>query len=359
MERIRKRPKLDTLQNQQRMVAGSWSRRVYFLLLIALVAFGADFVLGSLVFLRADGLVAADRIIVAANYPGRVTQLFTREGATIQRGTVLATLESTEMLRNIADLAFRDAELAARVSDLKVRLVTANSLLPFAERSAVESTQIVERIDTLSAQGLIPASRIDQALATRYENAARFAELRGQVNVIGEQLTVIERERRRATQTLNKLEASYADGRIIAQVDGIVGPRVPVVGQGFEFGEELLQIYGSEPYVLGYLPDSYLFRLKEGDRVTVQSGAFSVQGTVESLLPVTDALPAEFQNLFRPRDRNRLFRIKLEKEQPFATQQKVRITGCFWGRCWNSFTPTEWTRIATDKPKSMAMRHAD
>jgi hypothetical protein len=46
------------------------------------------------------------------------------------------------------------------------------------------------------------------------------------------------------------------------------------------------------------------------------------------VLGVADALPAEFQNMFRPRDRSRLVRVVLDDPQPFAVSQKVRVSGC-------------------------------
>jgi len=59
-----------------------------------------------------------------------------------------------------------------------------------------------------------------------------------------------------------------------------------------------------------------------------------VRGEVEEILAVADALPAEFQNMFRPRDRSRLVRISLPDDQPFAVTQKVTVRGCVLGLCW-------------------------
>jgi hypothetical protein len=54
---------------------------------------------------------------------------------------------------------------------------------------------------------------------------------------------------------------------------------------------------------------------------------------VETLLSVADALPPEFQSMFRPRDRGRLVRIRLPAGHPFAVSQKLQVRGCMFGWC--------------------------
>jgi hypothetical protein len=68
--------------------------------------------------------------------------------------------------------------------------------------------------------------------------------------------------------------------------------------------------------------------------VNISSGSESAKGRIAAVLTVADALPDEFQNQFRPRDRSRLVRIALEGESPFAVSQKVWVTGCAFGICW-------------------------
>ncbi|MCK1975366.1 hypothetical protein LNK20_22035, partial [Bacillus safensis] len=74
--------------------------------------------------------------------------------------------------------------------------------------------------------------------------------------------------------------------------------------------------------------------VRKGMTVNVSGGAQSAKGKIETILTVADALPAEFQNMFRPRDRSRLIRIALANENPFAVSQKVTISGCAFGYCW-------------------------
>ena len=118
-----------------------------------------------------------------------------------------------------------------------------------------------------------------------------------------------------------------------ATAEGTVGARVPVAGQVVKVGDELLQVNSGKAYIIAYMPDMYLFEVKSGDKVSIGGGSHRVAGEVESILTVADALPAEFQNMFRPRDRSRLIRVKLPDDHGFAVSQKIRVGGCIAGWC--------------------------
>jgi multidrug resistance efflux pump len=108
---------------------------------------------------------------------------------------------------------------------------------------------------------------------------------------------------------------------------------VPIAGQVVKFGDELTQVYGSEAYVLAYLSDTYLFSVAAGQKVDVRVGATRTTGRIETVLGVADALPPEFQNMFRPRDRSRLLRVTLDNPSAIAISQKVRVSSCGIA-CW-------------------------
>ena len=341
MLRIRKRPRFDNLVNQQRAATVAWGRRIYLGLLALLVLTLLNYFAGDAVVLRADGILLTDRYVVAATYPARVTAVHVKEGDVVQKGAVLAELESSEMLKDIADLVLRTAGLATRLTQLRIKNTTVSSLIPLAERHARETSEAVARVDNLSGRGLVSSQALNQTLTAEYDTASRLAELRGQAGSLDEELTLTERSYAKANDALTQLERLYDRGQLRAPAAGVVGPRVPVVGQVVKFGDELLQIYGNKPYVLAYLPDIYLFAVSRGDGVEVSggTGTTSVTGTVASILGVADALPPEFQNMFRPRDRSRLVRIDLPENNGFAISQKVRVGGCIAGWCWrNSLT---------------------
>jgi len=336
MKRIRTRTRVDTLANDQRVSPVKWGRRVYLAILIGLGLLGLDLAIGDALILRADGLVVADRSVLAAVYPARVAKVLVREGQRVAAGDVVAQLESPEMLRDIAQASAQNADLAIRQSQLQARSVAIAALLPLGERHARESAGVIQKLDSLSGIGLISSQRRDQALGSEYDAASGLAGLRAEAALLASELPMVARSRGQADETLRQLDAFYDHGRVRAATAGTVGARVPAPGQVVRFGDDLLQIYGDEQTVLAYLPDMYLFALAPGDRVELTSGSARAGGVIEAMLTVTDALPPEFQSMFRPRERSRLIRIRLEGGHGFAVSQKVQVRGCALGWCWHS-----------------------
>ncbi|MDR6634330.1 multidrug resistance efflux pump [Phyllobacterium sp. 1468] len=334
MKYIRKRPRIDNLDRQQRKASGRLSRSIYLLILGALVVSLANYLVGGMFILSADGIVLAQRYIVSAGYPATVDKVLVSEGDSVTQGTPLLELTSFDMVKEIAELSVRTSELAVREGELQGKVATNTALLPLAERSANESNDAILRLDRVSTRGLVLANRRDEALTANYQAAERYAQLRAESQVTANELRVVEASRQVAADAVHKMKAIYGEGKVTAAVTGIVGSKIPVPGQVVRLGDEMLQINGGKAYLFAYLPDGYLFPVTQGMKVQVSGGSEHTTGTVEKVLPIADALPAEFQNLLRPRDRSRLIRIALPDDHPFAVSQKVVIRGCVFGWCW-------------------------
>ena len=334
MQRIRNRSRLDTLVNQSRVGSPvAWGKRIYLALVTVLGLLVLNYAVGDAIILRADGTVLNDRYIVAATYPAKVLRVNVREGQKVQAGQELVELESSEMLKEISELSILASELAIREAQLRNRRSTVTSLLPLAERHASESNTQISRLDAIKARGLVSAQRMDQALSSEYVAASQLTELRAQSGALDDELSLVERSRERAAAALAQLESFYDKGTMRATAEGTVGARVPVAGQVVKVGDELLQVNSGKAYIIAYMPDMYLFEVKSGDKISIGGGSHLVAGEVETILTVADALPAEFQNMFRPRDRGRLIRVKLPDDHGFAVSQKIHVGGCIAGWC--------------------------
>jgi multidrug resistance efflux pump len=333
MQRLRKRPRLDTLASQQRAGTAAWGRRIYLCLLAMLALAVLDYAIGDVVFFRADGIALANRQIVAATYAGRVVDVRVREGQSVGNNAVLVRLESADMLKEIAELSSRNAELASKTGELRLKLATIDAVLPLADRHAKESAVAMKKLDSIAGRGLVSITRLDQALGSNFGTASRLADLEGQSKILGGEIALLEAAFRQAEHALGQFEAFYDQGWVKSATAGVVGPRVPVLGQVVKFGDELMQVYGSQAYVLAYLPDTYIFSIVPGQEVAVGVGTTGTTGRIETVLGVADALPPEFQNMFRPRDRSRLIRVALDDPSAIAISQKVRVTAC-GVLCW-------------------------
>ena len=95
-----------------------------------------------------------------------------------------------------------------------------------------------------------------------------------------------------------------------------------MIGNVYRPGEPILSIYSGDPYVLVYLPRRYLFPIYVGMELRLTDGRDVADGFITEILPVTDTLPKEFQNTFKPSDRNQLAKIKLTTPSAFPIKSE-------------------------------------
>ena len=328
---LRKRPRPDALKTEQRRITNRTGRIVYLCLLLVMLAGGINFLFGDLVFLRADGLVLSNKTTISTTYVASVVSVEVKPGNVIQAGAPLLRLQSTDILERLADLSSRNASLAAKAAAFNVRSETIAKLLPLAERRERETARILKKFDELSHVKLVTAARYDDALRARFEAQRSLVRFKAEDRVLKEELAALRAAQADAEAALADLRAHYGKGIVRAPVSGAVGASAPSAGDVYNPGETILSIYSGEPYILAYLPRRYLFPILPGTRVKATSGRVSSTGVISEILPVTGALPKEFQNSFKPRDRGQLARILFDNPPPFPVHEKIEITGVGFG----------------------------
>jgi multidrug resistance efflux pump len=285
-----------------------------------------NYLFGDYFLLQADGLVLRDQNVVATTYVAQVQNVFVKEGQAVEAGSPILKLQSSEILERLADLSTKRAELFAKATDFKVRAESVTQLLPLAERRAAEAVNTIKQFDTLAAAKLVTAARYQEALRVNYEASHDRVNLITQRQVLEEELSSLDDALADAADAIAKLKALYADGVVRSPVSGSIGASVPLVGNVYRPGEPILSIYSGDPYVLVYLPRRYLFPIYVGMELRLTDGREVADGVITEILPVTDTLPKEFQNTFKPSDRNQLAKIKLTTPSAFPLNQKVSVS---------------------------------
>ncbi len=326
MRRLKKRPRPDTHANQARRSGGNVGRNVYLFLLFAFALALANYLWGDLLILRSDGLVLRDRTVVAAPYISRVDDVLVKKGQSVDEGDILIRVKSAEVLERLADLSVRQAELTRQTAETTLRYKTAVQLLPMAKKRQSETEGFIRRLEESANRAAITSPHYEQALSANYTASQERIRLATETQTLQEQISKLEDARASAAAAVNDLNELYGSGVFKAATSGSVGADVPDVGTVYGASEPFLSLYSGDSYVLAYLPPRYLFPIKRGLKVVISGGRRRATGVVTDILPVSDALPQEFQNTFRPRDRSQLARIELTGSADFPLFEKVRIT---------------------------------
>jgi len=284
---------------------------------------------GDYFIFRSDGVVMRDQSTVAAPYIVQVDSIYVSEGQVVEKGQLLVKLLSVEILEHLADLSSKRATLIAQEADYKIRAESLKTLLPLAERQDARAQATVTEFDKVAGQKLIPSVQYEQAQRLQFEARRERARLTAENNVLSGEVTALDAALAEANAMFRDLQTVYSGGLRRAAVSGTIGPTVPSQGDVYRPGDPLMTIYFGEPYVLVYLPRRYLFSVYAGMELRVWDGQHSTPGVIKEILPVSNALPREFQNAFRPADRNQLAKIRLTAPLPFPLLQKVRVSAAY------------------------------
>jgi multidrug resistance efflux pump len=120
---------------------------VYLGILFAFALWVVDVLFGDMIYVRADGIVLQDKVVVATEFIGTVTALAVDDGSRVIKGQPIAQLQSQEVDERLAKLSSDFANALALTGQAKVQ----SGLNDATENIA----QALRRLTTAYADGLI------------------------------------------------------------------------------------------------------------------------------------------------------------------------------------------------------------
>ena len=289
---------------------------------------------GDSFMLNADGLVTQEKVVVASPYDARIRQVFVKPGDRVETGQPIAVVESATLSRTLAELSGERAKLTARNAQIDGRFLVVKTLLPMSQEHSKVAISYLNELKAARSRGLMVDKTVQEMSSLMLNAEERTLSLTGEVKSLNLELEGNKRALKDLDATYANLQAIYNQGILRAPVAGIVGSVVGSVGEVLSPGtSKVAQIHTGEAYVLAYLPDSYLFDVEEGQPVAVKGRGHTITANIQKILPVTEALPSEFQNPNRSRSRGQMVRIELEDRVNFAVDQKIQVTSCYVTGC--------------------------
>ncbi len=287
------------------------------------------------VWLSADGLVTRKSVAIAAPWPdARIREIHVRPGDRVTAGQTIAVVESAAMLRSLADLAAEKARLESRLAQHEARKGAVSTLLPLAEANAAQAEAYLATIVKAGASGMVVNRTIQEMMSARVQASDRYLSLKAEQGSLHVEAEASQKAFNQVSAAYDDLRRSYDNGNLYAAASGHIGGNVAMVGEVLSPGrDKIASIYTGENFVLAYVPESYLFDLKPGEKVAVKARGQVVDGRIEKVLEVTEALPPEFQLPNRVRGRGQLVRVELLSGNNFAIDQKVVVTSCYLDNC--------------------------
>ncbi|RYG17563.1 HlyD family efflux transporter periplasmic adaptor subunit, partial [bacterium] len=235
--------------------------------------------------------------------------------------------------------------ITSRLATLSSRTDIIKSMLPLAESGMKQANEFMGNLNRANAQGLTVNKSLYEVSAAAFTASERMITLKSESASLNSELETNRSVLKEITTASNNLQKVYNGGVLTAPVSGIVGSTIAAPGEVMgSSSSKVASIYTGTSFVLAYMPESYLFDVEAGQPVVVKSRGSNVVGHIEAVLPVSDALPPEFQAPSKARDRGQVVKITLEDTSRLAVEQKIRVTSCYVTGCKTSYTEQAWQR---------------
>lgn len=268
---------------------------------------------------RANGRIEVVRVDIATKYSGRIAEVRVNEGADVQRGSILARIDATEILAQLVaaraavhrahqGIARAEGDVALREAELRL--------------AEIELRRIVELTRTNTAT---PAE-LDRRTAQRDISKASLGSARVAVE---DAKAATEAAEAQVTQ----IEAAIADMTLKAPVSGRVEYRLAQAGEVVAAGGRVLTLLDlSEVHITIFLPTSLAGRVELGSeaRIVLDSAPeFVVPATVSFVAAEAQFTPKYVETV---NEREKLmYRIKLHVDpqilETYRGYVKAGMTG--------------------------------
>jgi RND family efflux transporter MFP subunit len=223
--------------------------------------------------LNASGYVTPrQRATVAAKITGRVTELFTEEGMKVEKGQVLAKLDSTDVLKEL-DVAHAEAAAAdASIRDLEI--------------NRDETRRNLQRLQALFDKKMISEQEIDSAKTALDSLNARIDSALRQSEVVKARLSVHE-------QNLGNYIIRAPFAGVVVSKDAQIGEMVSPISAGGGYTRTgIATIVDMDSLEIEVdINESYIARVIVGQKVEATLDAYpdwKIPASVRTVIPTAD-----------------------------------------------------------------------
>ena len=194
-----------------------------------------------------DAYVDAYKVTVSSQIPGRIVKLYIDEGDHVQKGELLAQLDTTDYV--------------ARIQQAEVNLTEASLGIQLAEVKMEQAQINYDRAKEQYEDRLIPEAQ--------YQNTEKaFQAAKVGLMLANAKIPVIH-------STLYTLQTSLSHTRIYAPMDGVAAKRWVLPGDVVSPGQGIFTVFGTkEIWVTTMLPENDLHKVHIGDTAEMQVDAF-------------------------------------------------------------------------------------
>lgn len=272
----------------------SKDKALIFTLVMVLLVVAAMAVVGF-IFIKPDadtiqGMGEATEIRISGKLPGRVTELFVKEGDEVKAGDTLVHIHSSLVEARLAQAeAMEDVSKATnRKVDAGTRkqiIASAKDLLDQASAAVGIAKKTYDRMEALFAKGVVSEQKRDEAKAAYEATKAGESAARSQYELAlagpqSEDKAAAAGMVKVAQGSVNEVGALLEDQYLTAPSDGIITVVYPNVSELVATGAPIMNLQKSDHHAVFNVRETLLKNIKEGTKIKVKIPALDKEVTM-------------------------------------------------------------------------------
>ena len=250
-----------------------------------------------------DAHVDADNVSVGSKIMGRISSIYANEGDLVKAGTLLADIDSTDMVAQRNQSIAVRVQAQANLNQSEAKYSSDQKSLRVLEINLERATEDLDRAKKQSEGGVIPTEQFDH-IKKAYETAsAQLDAAKAQLLVSKSMISSASASVETANAQIKVLDAQLRNTRLYAPADGVVAKRWLLPGDVTQPSQSIITITLSKKlWIVTFLEETNISEIHTGQAVKFTIDAFpdtkfngkvyligSSTASVFSLIPANNA----------------------------------------------------------------------
>ena len=250
-----------------------------------------------------DAHVDADNVSVGSKIMGRIASIYANEGDQVKQGTLLADLDSTDLLAQRNQSLAMKAQAQANFVQSEVKYNSDQKSIKVLEINLEKANEDMTRAKTQSEGGVITTEQFDH-IKKAYETAsAQLEAATAQLQVSKSMISTASATVETANAQIKVLDAQLMNTKLYAPANGVVAKRWLLPGDVVLPSQSVFTITLSKNlWIMTYLEETNISEIHTGQAVRFTIDAFpnirfrgkvfligSSTASVFSLIPANNA----------------------------------------------------------------------
>ena len=222
-----------------------------------------------------DAHVDADNVSVGSKIMGRLASVYTDEGATVKKGTLLADIDSTDLVAQRNQTLALRVQSQANLAQAEAKYSSDQISIKVLEISLDRANEDMARAKKQSEGGVITTEQFDH-IKKAYETAsAQLEAAKSQLLVSKSMISSASASVETAGSQIKVLDAQLNNTRLYAPADGIVARRWLLAGDVVQPSQSVFTITISKNlWIIAFLEETKISEIHTGQNVRFTIDAF-------------------------------------------------------------------------------------